>query len=199
MIICSWKRFRDKKLLPLIEGIVRENHEEIVETLLYKYDDLKNRLTTVENSLTTIRQDLDKISKKHLSIDLDKAVQIQFERCKIHQMSFENEEDYNEKINAIAKIFENPILQETLDSFDFEQTADSANRLGYTVGLNERKIEVNELIKDAIEMFTGLEEDVEDGKCGRRQLGRLVATKMWDEDAREPWYILNYFIEMTEN
>ena len=199
MIICSWKRFRDKKLLPLIEGIVRENHEEIVKTLLYKYDDLKNRLTTVENSLTTIRQDLDKISKKHLSIDLDKAVQIQFERCKIHQMSFENEEDCSEKINAIAKIFENPILQETLDSFDFEQTADSANRLGYTVGLNERKIEVNELIKDAIEMFTGLEEDVEDGKCGRRQLGRLVATKMWDEDAREPWYILNYFIEMTEN
>lgn len=199
MIICSWKRFRDKKLLPLIEEIVQENREEANSNLRYMQDDLRNRLTAVEKSLTTVRQDLDKISKEHLSVDLDKAVQIQFERCKIYRTSFENEEAYSEKINAMAKVFENPILQETLDSFDFEQTADSANKLGYTVGLNERKIEVSELIKDAIEMFTGLEEDVEDGKCGRRQLGRLVATKMWDEDAREPWYILNYFIEMTEN
>ena len=210
MLICSWKKFRDKRLIPLIEEHIENTVRDLICTFEDKADakatfetkenaeTLKCRVTAVERSLAAIRRDLDRASKEQSSVDLDRAVQIQSERCKIYQADYETDDVYNEKVNGIASIFKNPVLQETLDAFDFEQAADTANKLGYTVGLNERKIEVNELIRDAIEMFDGLEKEVEDGKCGRKQLGRLVATKMWSEETEEPWYMLNYFIEMTE-
>lgn len=210
MLICSWKKFRDKKLVPLIEEHIENAVRNLIYTLENKVDakalfetkedaeTLKCRVTAVEKYLAAIGRDLDRVSKEQHSMDLDRAVQIQFERCKIFQTDFKTDDEYNEKINAIPKVFENPVLQETLDSFDFEQAADSANKLGYTVGLKERKVEVNELIRDAIDMFTILEKEVEDGKCGRQQFGRLVAIKMWSEDTKEPWYMLNYFIEMKE-
>lgn len=211
MIICSWKKFRDKKLIPLIKDLIQEKYDDAAkEFTLYLINNyvslvearreqasLEKRLNTIEGALDGLCKEISR--KDIVPADFDRLVNLQSERCKIYQMDFEDDTEYERKINAMKKVFEKPALQSTLDAFDFEGAADNANKLGFTTGFDERKIEAKELIKDAIEMFTGLEEEIEDGKCGRRQLGRLVATKLWSEDEQEPWYMLNYFIEMTEN
>lgn len=209
MIICSWKKFRDKKLTPLIKDLIQEKYDdaakEFTQYLVNNYVSLKehinleNRLNVIDDVLKAVCKEVKASRNDTVPADFDRLVKLQSERCKIYQMDFEDDTEYERKINAMKKVFEKPALQSTLDAFDFEGAADNANKLGFTTGFDERKIEAKELIKDAIEMFTGLEEEIEDGKCGRRQLGRLVATKLWSEDEQEPWYMLNYFIEMTEN
>ncbi len=210
MIICSWKKFRDKKLIPLVKNFIQEKYDDaakdFTQYLVNNYVssiEAKERQASLEKRLNTIEGALDglckEISRKDIvPADFDRLVKLQSERCKVYQMDLEDDQDYSDKLNALSKVFEKNAIQDVLDAFNFEEAAERANKLGFTYGFEEKPIDTKELIKDAISMFTKLEKDVEDGDCGRLQSGRLIATKMWSKEENEPWYMLDYFIEMVE-
>lgn len=103
------------------------------------------------------------------------------------------EKTIQKQLNSVPMLFKKNI-QQVLDSFDFEKTAELANTLGFTCGVNEEKISVNTLIKDAIEIFSILK-DCKIG--GRVQIGRLIGVK-YTYETGESCYILNYVIETSE-
>ena len=210
MIICSWKKLRDKKLIPLIKDLIQEKYDdatkEFTQHLISNYVssvEAKREQASLEKRINTIEGALDGLCKEVsrndiVPADFDRLVKIQSERCKVYQMDLEDEQDYSDKLNALSKVFEKDAIQDVLDAFNFEEAAERANKLGFTYGFEEKPIDAKGLIKDAISMFTKLEKDVEDGDCGRLQNGRLIATKMWSKEENEPWYMLDYFIEMVE-
>lgn len=102
------------------------------------------------------------------------------------------EKTIQKQLNSVPMLFKKNI-QQVLDSFDFEKTAELANTLGFTCGVNEEKISVNRLIENAIEIFSKLE----DCSCGRVQIGRLIGVK-YTYETGESFYILNYIIETSE-
>lgn len=177
-----------------------------LEDISKKLTDIYKRLGVQRHRLGVQRHRLDDITNNVHSLDVKvndhkrsyraspEVVATQIERCK----AFGSEDKPEEKLKKLPLVFERTLIQETLDSFDFEKAAESANKLGFTSGFENKKITVEDLIKNAIDIFYKLEEDVEDGDCGRYQLGRLTGTKLWSKSEKQPWYILDYFIERSE-
>ena len=210
-MLIFWKRFKEKKLIPLIKDLVQEGCEnttrDILDHLVHNYVSLeedKRKQATLESKFNKIEGALEgichelKAPKEIIPADFDRLVKLQSERCKIYQMDLEDEEEYSRKMKMLKKVFEKDTIQDVLDAFNFEEAAEKANKLGFTIGFEEKSIDAKELIRSAIEMFSKLEKDVEDGDCGRLQCGRLIATKMWSKEENEPWYMLDYYIEMVE-
>lgn len=81
-----------------------------------------------------------------------------------------------------------------LSSFNFEDVEESCEKLGYTIGLENKPITKSELIKDAIEMFRELcsKEDIT-----FRQIGRLHAFKILYPKGN--YFSLMYCIERYDN
>ena len=224
MVMCGgWRKFKEKFLIPLIRDEIHacidasdrynsatyENKQEVQE--FYRgvnshLDDISKRLSDIYKRLATQRHRLDDITNNVHALDVKvnghkwiyqtspEAIAAQIERCKVYGAEGEPEE----KLKKLPSVFDRAIIQETLDAFDFEKAAESANKLGFTNGFENKKITVEDLVKDAIDIFYKLEEDVEDGDCGRYQLGRLTGTKLWSKSEKQPWYILDYFIERSE-
>lgn len=224
MVMCGgWKKFKERFLIPLIRDEIRnytevsdrynrvtyENKQEAQEFYREtnrRLEDISKKLTDIYKRLGVQRHRLDDITNNVHSLDVKvndhkrsyqaspEVIATQIERCK----AFGSEDKPEEKLKKLPLVFERTLIQETLDSFDFEKAAESANKLGFTSGFENKKITVEDLIKDAIDIFYRLEEDVEDGDCGRYQLGRLTGTKLWSKSEKQPWYILDYFIERSE-
>lgn len=220
MVMCGgWKKFKERFLIPLIRDEIRnytevsdrynratyENKQEAQEFYREtngRLEDMSKKLTDIYKRLGVQRHRLDDLTNDThvLSVKLNghkwtyltssEVITAQIERCKVYGSE--------EKLKKLSPVFDRPFIQETLDAFDFEKAAESANKLGFTSGFENKKITVEDLVKDAIEIFCKLEEDVEDGDCGRYQLGRLTGTKLWSKSEKQPWYILDYFIERSE-
>lgn len=224
MVVCGgWKKFKERFLIPLIRDEIR-NYTEVSDRYnsttyenkqdaqaFYKetngrLEDISKKLTDIYKRLGVQRHRLDDLTNNAhvLSVKFNglkwthqttpEVIATQIERCK----AFGSEDEPEEKLKKLSPVFDRAIIQETLDAFDFEEAAESANKLGFTSGFENKKITVEDLVKDAIEIFCKLEEDVEDGDCGRYQLGRLTGTKLWSKSEKQPWYILDYFIERSE-
>lgn len=224
MVMCGgWKKFKERFLIPLIRDEIRnytevsdrynratyENKQEAQEFYREtngRLEDISKKLTDIYKRLGVQRHRLDDITNNVHNLDVKvndrkrsyqtspEIIATQIERCK----AFGSEDKPEEKLKKLPLVFERTLIQETLDSFDFEKAAESANKLGFTSGFENKKITVEDLIKDAIDIFYKLEEDVEDEDCGRYQLGRLTGTKLWSKSEKQPWYILDYFIERSE-
>lgn len=182
-----------------VDGFMRGILER-ADMQLKNYRQFEERLSCQRNRLDQFDVRLHKLERTSSSskndedyLATDKEIRNQITRCRI----FREGDDVNvEKLNKIPKAFDNEDLQETLDAFNFEETAAMANKLGFTS--NDNEITVRELVKDAIEMFKKLEDCSEETACGRLQCGRLVALRLWSSEENAPWYMLNYFIEHTE-
>ena len=224
MIMCGgWKKFKEKFLIPLIKDEIHnyadasdryndatyENKQEAQEFYREtegRLEDISKNLSNIYERLTVQRRRLDGLTNNVHDLDVKvngskrtyqtspETITTQIERCKVYG----SEDESEEKLKKLPPVFDRPIIQETLDAFDFEKAAESANKLGFTSGFANKKITVEDLVRDAIDIFHKLEDDVEDGDCGRYQFGRLVGTKLWSKSENQPWYILDYFIERSE-
>ena len=101
----------------------------------------------------------------------------------------DNVKYWNKSTPNVADAFE------VLCSFDYEATADKANKLGYTTGIKENPIDADKLMKDALEMFCDLLSSEE--KNNYSQIGRLVAFKQYYDREDDYCFKLLYFIEMS--
>jgi hypothetical protein len=108
----------------------------------------------------------------------------------------EETRELEKELEKDKQIFENNDIQSILDSFDWDECVDTAEKLGYKYGVNEKTITKERLVEDALEMFIKLESS--DTKCGRLQVGRLLVNKFWDFEEKAPWYTMNFFIENNE-
>ena len=81
-----------------------------------------------------------------------------------------------------------------LSSFDFDNVKESCEKLGYTIGLENKPITKERLIKDSVEMFRELcsKEDIT-----FRQIGRLHAFKIFYPKGN--YFSLMYCIELYDN
>lgn len=224
MVMCGgWKKFKEKFLIPLIQDEIhgyadasdrynsatyenKQDAQDFYRETSERLEDISKEITEVYKRLGVQRHRLDDLTNSVHNLDVKvngrkwtyqtspEAIAAQIERCKV----FGSEGESEEKLKKLPPVFDRTLIQETLDAFDFEKAAESANKLGFTVGFENKKIAVEDLVKDAIDIFYRLEEDVEDGDCGRYQLGRLTGTKLWSKSEKQPWYILDYFIERSE-